>query len=204
MEPTKKSVKKNKKSVKKINVLLNDLKEKPNEDNVYKIIKTNFNSRGLKLNNEYIDLLCGLFGDKLIEINNTIRPEYESSEYNDEEDGYVVALIKQYDNQKIELFNVDNYAGISFSQFKETKKWLLNWKEIRFILTKDKEPTLKIIDSNNETRKTNYNTIDMNKSTKDIINEVINTLGNDFLPTGSIRKNYLNSYTKNLKNKDKK
>ncbi|MBR3162311.1 MAG: hypothetical protein IKF19_06250 [Bacilli bacterium] len=204
MEPTKKSVKKNKKRVKKINVLLNDLKEKPNEDNVYKIIKNTFNSRGLKLNNEYIDLLCSLFGDKLIEINNTIRPEYESSEYDDEEDGYVIALIKPYENQKIEIFNVDNYAGISYSQFKETKKWLLNWKEIRFILTKDKEPTLKIIDSNNETRKTNYNTIDMNQSSQDIINEVTSILGNDFLPIGPIRKNYLNSYTKKLKNKDKK
>ncbi len=204
MEPTKKSIKKNKKSVKKINLLLNDLKEEPSEENVYKIIKTLFNTRHLKLKNEYLDLICSLFGDKLIELNNIMRPDYESSEKDDEEDGYDICLIKLDDSQKLELFNVDNRAAISYSRCEQIGKWSFKWQEIKFSLEQEKQPTLEIINSSSNSLQNEHIPIDMNKSFKEIINDVTNTLGNHFLPNGPIRKTYIASNTKNLTKRIKK
>lgn len=198
MEPTKKSVKKNKKSVKKINLLLNELKEEPNEENVYKIIKTLFNTRHLKLKNEYLDLVCSLFGDKIIELNNIMRPDYESSEQEDEEDGYEICLFKLDDNQKLELFNVDNRAAISYSRCEQTGKWSFKWQEIKFSLEQEKQPTLEIINSSSNSLQDEHIPIDMNKSSEEIINDITTNLGNQFLPNGPIRKAYINSYNKKL------
>ncbi|MEE3343158.1 MAG: hypothetical protein VZS44_03620 [Bacilli bacterium] len=203
MEPTKKSIKKNKKSVRRINILLNDLKEEPSEENVYKIIKTLFNTRHLKLKNDYLDLVCSLFGDKLIELNNIMRPDYESSEQDDEEDGYEICLIKLDDNQKLELFNVANQAAIKYSHCEQTGKWSYKWQELRFLLEQEKQPTLEIINSSSNSLQDEHIPIDMNKTTKEIINDITNIVGYDFLPSGLIRKSYLNSYNKKLKkNKD--
>ena len=198
MIPTEKSINESQKNVNKIKLLLNDLKNDHNNDNVFQIIQTVFNARGLELNDEYIDLLCSLFGDKLVEANNRTNAEYQIGNLNNYVDGFDFYFGSQWnENGRLEIGNLDERSEISFSRCKETGRWVLDWKEVRFIVEKGKNPRLETTNYNNDTHENDISTIEMNKSIQEITSDVLNIVGNDFLPNGSIRDTLKSGYSKN-------
>ena len=197
MIPTEKSINESQKNVNKIKLLLNDLKNDHNNDNVFQIIQTVFNARGLELNDEYIDLLCSLFGDKLVEANNRTNAEYQIGNLNNYVDGFDFYFGSQWnENGRLEIGNLDERSEISFSRCKETGRWVLDWKEVRFIVEKGKNPRLETTNYNNDTHENDISTIEMNKSIQEITSDVLNIVGNDFLPNGSIRDTLKSGYSK--------
>ena len=198
MIPTEKSINESQKNVNKIKLLLNDLKNGHNNDNVFQIIQTVFNARGLELNDEYIDLLCSLFGDKLVEANNRTNAEYQIGNLNNYVDGFDFYFGSQWnENGRLEIGNLDERSEISFSRCKETGRWVLDWKEVRFIVEKGKNPRLETTNYNNDTHENDISTIEMNKSIQEITSDVLNIVGNDFLPNGPIRDTLKSGYSKN-------
>lgn len=196
MMPTKSSIKESRKIISTIKELLNQLNHNPNEFIVYQTINTSFNAKGLKLNDDYILLLCSLFGDKLVEYNKNFTPKLIVGEEKNIVDGFDYFFINEKENKRLEISNFGDRAEISFSRCLDTKRWVLDWKEVKFVLEKGKEPMLETTNYNYDTLENDSTLINMNKPIQEITKDVINSVGADFLPLGPIKEKCMKALTK--------